>query len=254
MGVRPHVVVRGRLVSDAAPAVIVPLVGATTDAVVAQARAAVAAGADLVEWRVDAHADGLAPDALAAILVALRDACGDVGVLATLRTSREGGAAEVSDAHYLRLVTALAEAGADAVDVEHLRPTAAAAVRAAHERGVLAVGSQHDFVATPDAAALAASLAAMEDLGCDVAKIAVTPATRADVATLLGACAARADVARVPLIAIAMGSLGAVSRLVGPQFGSCASFATVSASSAPGQVGLEVVREAWQALAAAAHV
>ncbi len=50
---------------------------------------------------------------------------------------------------------------------------------------------------------------------------------------------------RVPLITMSMGPLGAVSRLAGQVFGSCATFATLGdAGSAPGQLPLDDVLSA----------
>jgi 3-dehydroquinate dehydratase-1 len=77
--------------------------------------------------------------------------------------------------------------------------------------------------------------------GADVVKIAVTPQSTADVLTLLGATARAAETLDVPVIGIAMGELGRVSRLCGGEFGSAATFATVGEGSAPGQMTAEQV-------------
>jgi 3-dehydroquinate dehydratase-1 len=70
------------------------------------------------------------------------------------------------------------------------------------------------------------------------------PRTRIDVLTLLAATARADEKARIPLISMSMGALGAVTRMIGGVFGSSLSFAVGAASSAPGQIpiaDLEIV-------------
>ena len=82
-------------------------------------------------------------------------------------------------------------------------------------------------------------------------KIAVMPHSREDVLTLMEA-GIRADAQlTVPLIAIAMGPLGILTRLGAQWLGSCLTFGTAGQESAPGQMeagalrrGLEMVSTA----------
>ena len=73
-----------------------------------------------------------------------------------------------------------------------------------------------------------------------------------DVVTLLDATERRFRDARRPLVTVAMGALGAPSRLVGGVFGSAATFATAGAASAPGQLPVDDVRSVLDVLARAA--
>ena len=97
--------------------------------------------------------------------------------------------------------------------------------------------------------------------GADLAKIAVWPTGADDVARLLGVCA-RATAGRgggtgpgVPVAAMSMGALGAVSR-VAPAFGSALTFAVVpdeqgeARASAPGQMPIQDVRRCLELLRA----
>ena len=54
---------------------------------------------------------------------------------------------------------------------------------------------------------------------------------------------------RIPIIVIAMGRRGRLTRLIGGEFGSAATFATVGEGSAPGQVSVPEVRQTLQILA-----
>lgn len=222
---------------------------------------------DLIEWRVDlyepftattgadtvggrdAAGSGFDPVPVVAALGALAAALPDTPILATFRTTAEGGGAPLSDELYVRLVDTLAASGlAAAVDVEYRHPLAARAIAAAHDHGVAVVASNHDFDATPPVEEIVTHLAAMEEAGADVAKIAVMPRSAADVVTLLTATERRYRDAGIPLITMSMGASGAVTRVGGGVFGSAATFATVGEASAPGQLPAAGVRAALDLL------
>lgn len=247
--------VRGVTFAASSPAIVVPLTGSDADAVVAEAARAVAAGADCLEWRVD-HLHAVPdPDTTAGLVVRLREVAGGRPLLATLRTYAEGGQSPVREDDYLDAVRLLVRTGVDLVDVEVLRSHAREAIAAAHAGGVRVVGSRHAFDRTPPEDAIVASLAQAETMGADIAKVAVMPDDILDTLTLLRATARRFASARTPLLTIAMGRHGALSRVIAPAFGSCATFATVPDAagvgrpSAPGQAPLADVRAALDALA-----
>lgn len=224
---------------------IVPVLGTTEDEVEAQVRGLAGAEVDVVEWRVDHLADLADTRAVVGTARALARALGPVPMLVTCRTSAEGGAAHLDDDAYGELLAALAASGAAGLlDVELARgAVAAGTIETAHRHGVPVVASSHDFSATPPAAEIVSRLRAMQELGADVAKIAVMPRGTADVLTLLEATRIMTEEhARVPVVTMSMGALGAVSRLAGHLFGSAATFASAGTASAPGQLGVEDVR------------
>ncbi len=229
--------VRGMRLGDGTTRVIVPLTGDDPAALLAEASAVAAAGPDLVEWRIDPL---LAAGGSLEVGSRLRAMLGDLPLLVTLRTTAEGGRFPADD--YPALVRAAARY-ADLVDVELARPGATELI-ADLSASVPVVASRHHFDRTPDRDELVDTLDRMLATQAAVAKIAVMPRTPADLLTLLAATDqvhARAD---RPLITIAMGRLGAITRIGGGVFGSAATFATVGASSAPGQLPLAEVRAA----------
>lgn len=239
---------RGLTLGAGRPRIIVPLTGTTPAQLRGQIERVRAAdcgqgpGADVLEWRIDLLDDALDEGAVLEAAGTVRAAAGPMPVLATFRTADEGGATAIGPAAYAALLTAVVASGAiDAVDVEVRRDEAAGrevqAAAAAH--GVRTVLSNHDFEATPDRAQIVDRLAAMEERGADIAKIAVMPRAPADVLTLLAATEEFVrERARIPVITMSMGGAGLVSRLAGELVGSCATFATVGAASAPGQIPL----------------
>ena len=242
------------------PSIIVPITARDTRELDRAASAVAAAGGagpspfDAVEWRVDLYelftaGGGSDPAPAVAALERLAALLPDTPILVTFRTTAEGGNAEISDDAYVALVEALAASGLTAaVDVEYRHPRAGLAIAAAHRHGTAVVASNHDFHATPPAEEITARLANMQEAGADVAKIAVTPHSPADVVTLIDATQRRHRESAIPLITMSMGELGAVTRIGGGTFGSAATFATLGAASAPGQLPATEVRAALDLL------
>ena len=164
-------------------------------------------------------------------------------VLATIRTSVEGGEAFLDDEEYCALVRTLAPL-VGGVDVEISRDGAPALIEDAHAAGSLVIGSFHDFDATPSDDQLAEVLADMNYAGADVLKFACMATSATDAARVIGAQAWAREAYDRPVIGIAMGPSGAPTRLVGSALGCAATFATLPGSegSAPGQFTIEQVR------------
>ncbi|WP_454300431.1 type I 3-dehydroquinate dehydratase [Salana multivorans] len=172
-----------------------------------------------------------APDRLPALRAECR-----LPVLATYRSGLEGGPGEIDDDAYGDLLTALVTAGADAIDVELTRgeEVVLAPVWLARENGVSVVGSSHDFTGTPDD--LDVRFAEVARRGSDVLKIAVTPSSDTDVLRLLSsAVRARHEHGR-SVLPVAMGPLGALTRVGGGLWRAPLTFARVGEGSAPGQL------------------
>ncbi|HEY0185957.1 MAG TPA: type I 3-dehydroquinate dehydratase [Cellulomonas sp.] len=242
------VTVRGVAIGTGRPKVIVPLTGADTADLLAQAGAAVAAGPDLVEWRIDHLGGGTAtPDEVVAAGRALRAALDDLPLLATIRTAAEGGLADVTDEQYVAAYRAVLDAGlVDLVDVEVLRgeQTVRTLIDLAHAAQVAVVASNHDFDATPAQAEIVRRLLLMAEHGADVLKIAVMPQDPGDVLTLLAATWQTSQQTDHPLITMSMAGTGVASRITGGVFGSAATFGMVGRASAPGQVEAGALRAA----------
>ena len=115
-------------------------------------------------------------------------------------------------------------------------------------RGLPLVLSFHDFQRTPAVSEMVARFEQAQRLGADVAKVAVMPQSMQDVHALLGATLQASGELAIPVISMAMGGLGAASRLCGGVFGSALTFAVGASASAPGQIAIEDVRAALSVL------
>jgi 3-dehydroquinate dehydratase-1 len=232
--------VRGRKLGGDTPLICSPLVGRTRERLAAEAAVVLGKKPDVIEWRVDffeAVADA------AAVLDAgraLRAAAGETPIIFTCRSQKEGGQAIALDERGVadlydqvgasRLVDFLDfEMGNDPENVRRVRERSRA-------NGVRLVLSFHNFGYTPGLEFLVGRFLEADRLGADVAKVATMPRDRKDVLTLLMATAEADAKTRVPLISMAMGPLGAATRMVGGVFGSSLSFAVGEGASAPGQL------------------
>jgi 3-dehydroquinate dehydratase-1 len=110
---------------------------------------------------------------------------------------------------------------------------------AAKANDIKLVLSFHNFSFTPGLEALATKFLMADQLGADVAKVAVMPRNLDDVLTLLTATHEASKKLRIPLVSMSMGPFGSLTRLFGWAFGSALTFAVGASSSAPGQVPVE---------------
>ena len=203
-------------------------------------------GVDAVEWRVDLYEHALWPAQVLAALRAMRTALGDIPLLFTCRTAREGGELEISKEDYYALNLTAARSGlVDLVDVEtDTAEDVAEHIAQLHELGVKVVASHHDFEQTPEDAVLRACLVQGWEVGGDISKLAVMPQNEEDVARLLAVTKSVRDEFDRPLIAISMGKQGVASRVEGERYGSAMTFAALGQNSAPGQIPVaELYRE-----------
>ncbi|KRL81642.1 hypothetical protein FC17_GL001623 [Secundilactobacillus paracollinoides DSM 15502 = JCM 11969] len=96
---------------------------------------------------------------------------------------------------------------------------------------------------------MVSQLTAMARTNGSVVKLAVMPQSSDDVLALMNATHQVSAIIDQPLITMAMGALGAVSRIAGQTFNSCLTFASVHAQSAPGQLSVEQTRQILTTLA-----
>lgn len=240
---RATLCIKGLQVGEGRPKIIAPTTSRTPEALAADAaRLAAMPEVDMIEARLDGLGR-LAPEAHAEALAAACAVAAGKPVLATLRDAVEGGAFEADDAYYEAVCRAAVGLGAlrgpALIDLELFRePVMIEALAAeAHAQGMAVVISDHDFEGTPPEEEIVRRLLLEEKLGADILKIAVMAKGPEDALQLMAATAAiRRGLSEKPLLTMAMGKWGVVTRLAGEAFGADLTFASVGAASAPGQV------------------
>ncbi|SDI48446.1 type I 3-dehydroquinate dehydratase [Natribacillus halophilus] len=233
------------------PKICVPLVGESATALRKQLKQGSKQSPEVFEWRVDYF------EKIKNIKTVTKMAK-DINrktkrpLLFTRRSEAEGGqATPLAEKEVVNLYEAViknkAVQGIDIElsqrekDIRHLQGQA-------QEKGIDVVLSYHNFMETPPSEVLKEKINNAVDLGADVAKIAVMPQSKADVLKLLQVTEEMSREIPLPLISMAMGGDGMISRLAGGIFGSALTFASGSQSSAPGQLPLADVEQVLRIL------
>lgn len=128
----------------------------------------------------------------------------------------------------------------DAIDVEFEASDRERLAQIAHSAGRLTLLSTHDFENAPSDEALAAVIAEARRLRAAAAKIAVFVGETQDLQRLFRLLTTTQP---LPLIVIAMGELGMISRLAAPFLGSLYSYGYLERPNAPGQLSVAELNE-----------
>lgn len=203
---------------------------------------------DLVEWRIDFYED---MDQVKNDIYVIRDLLGETPLLVTCRTQDEGGNACVSKEGYCSLLKpVISSQCCDLVDLECFldEEIITSLVKYAHENGVKVIMSNHDFSKTPSYEEIMYRFSKMEQMQCDIAKVAYMPKDSDDVLTLLRATNDASRMMSCLLASMSMSQLGVISRISGEFFHSCMTFGCAENVSAPGQLEANVLASILEAL------
>ena len=225
----------GNLTLGAHPLIVVPLTDSDVESL------DTLEGADAAEIRIDmflmknpADAGGISKT------IALAAEKFRVPLIATFRRKEEGGAADVSEeTRFSMLEAAAGMAVVSALDIEINSPIAARVIQLANRNGKLSIASYHNFQETPAENFLDETARRGWAPGADVVKIAVMPHTARDLRAITSFTLRHHERG---VVTIAMGPLGAASRLYLPLIGSLMTFASIRTLSAPGQLTVAEAR------------
>lgn len=244
--------IKNAVIGDGIPKICVPIMGENLETLCQEAEAAQKAGADLVEWRADFFEKIFYPDAVKEVLYSLGNILGSTPLIFTVRTKEEGGNLEISVNDYIEILKHVSDTKkADLIDVEFFRGTEkmTALTEELHKRQTLVISSSHDFSKTDKKEVLKERFLQMDQSGADILKMAVMPKEFEDVASIMQVTS---EVAKTctdkPLISMAMGTIGSISRIAGENFGSSVTFGCLGKASAPGQFPIEELRIMMEAL------
>jgi len=250
------------------PKICVPIVEMSQEQILNQAQKIEQDVVDLVEWRADyfEEVEDFAKTAQTASM--LQSMLGDLPLLFTFRTAKEGGRREISFDNYEGLLLHMAKSGCvDLIDVEAFRgydkmkrerrewkaadycnQPVRCLIREL-SKDVVVIGSYHDFEKTPSREEILRRLFFIDKMNAAIPKIAVMPQEKEDVICLMETTLlANRLIVDKPIIAMSMGGLGAVTRIAGETFGSSVTFGCMGKESAPGQIEVNRLRQAMQLL------
>lgn len=231
--------VKGHVLGEGRPLICAPVMKESEQEVRAEVIRLVGAGIPAIEWRMDAL-KGLSAETAARLLAGLAPEIGETILIATYRSKVQGGLGRLS-AEEVSAIRRAAARGADLLDVEFDENVRVhEEIRALQELGSYVIASHHDFERTPPGNVIRQCLEEMKDSGADVVKLAVMPENMEDVLRIMGETGYFHRVYPFcPIITMAMGALGTLSRAAGEYFGSCLTFASAGEASAPGQLPAE---------------
>lgn len=247
------VIVRGKVFGGPDNLACIPMVPAKKEDLIEEVKLVASMQPDIIEWRIDYFEGADNPEYVKETLEEMAPIIGDIPVIFTLRHVAEGGAKEYSNEVRLATIKAALSTGhADLVDVEAFndKEFIDAVREAVHAAGSKLILSHHNFKATPDEQFIINKLLEEQELGADIAKLAVMPQSFDDVLTLMRATYRARTQAGVdtPMITMSMGELGKISRVITDMYGSDMSFVVGKAGSAPGQIPVDVVKNLWSML------
>ncbi len=227
----------------------VPISAATVEGVLAQARRAITAGAELLELRTD-YLAGLTPDKAAAAIGAVQELSAPaIPMIVTCRDGREGGMHGYPGALRRAVLQQAVRSGAAFIDLEfenfHENETKEAILSAlsesSHTRLIL---SAHSFDGPfADLAALCADVR----IACPVAVPKLVYQ-----ANHINECFTAFDLLHEEdedIIVLCMGQAGLISRILANKVGSLVTFVSLDADSAtaPGQLTIGQYRDLYRA-------
>lgn len=245
------VIVRELELGRGIPKICIPLVGHTAPEILKEAQRLPGFSPDLAEWRADFFEDALKPGCTIKMLEGLRGHLGSLPLVFTYRTKKEGGRFDLPAQEYAGLLLEAAGSHfADLFDVELSAPPEVLGrlVSGIHSYGAKVILSSHNFETTPSLCDMLSRLHTMQALGADLVKIAVMPHCASDVLALLSAVETIDREGQTPIIGMAMGGTGLVSRLAGEIFGSAVTFGAAEKASAPGQIDAVELRRILELL------
>lgn len=241
-----QVTVRDKVIGGSNPLICLPMVGQTKDQILSEAKELVSRQPDLLEWRVDAYDQVEDVEASLSCLQEIRDIIGDIPLIFTCRIDLEGGLKKISQSKRLELYSTVMDSGnVDIIDIELCNESdfVGAVKEKATTTNVKLILSYHNFQETPSESFIYAKLVEGQLAGGDISKLAVMPNNYGDVLTLLTATNnARNEAVQGPIVTMAMGPEGAISRLAGGLFGSDITFGLGVQASAPGQIPIKELR------------
>lgn len=239
--------VRGVKLGEGIPKLIVPVAARELSQILSGTRAALAAGAEIVEWRADFFDSVTNPEALREALAALRDALGETPLLFTLRSSAQGGTFSLSPNEAAAILLLASESGEpDLIDIEYaLSPTLAReTVTSIQALQKTAVCSLHLYDGMPPADALFSLLEELQKTGARILKLAAAQNEPDDQARLFDATLQmHNEHPDCLLITMALGKSGILSRILAETAGSVAVFGAAQAKTDPGQLSAKSTKE-----------
>lgn len=243
---KKKVQVKDKIFGGSEVLICIPLISKNVESLLKQAEEICTFKPDIIEWRADYFENIEKSEIVAFALESLHNIIGDTPLLFTLRHAAEGGFKLVTQEKRLEIFEKLLKTKLiDVVDVEMANEACfiEKVKYAVNENKSKLLLSYHNFKETPSKQFIIDKIKLGENLGADISKVAVMPQSYSDVVTLINAThQARENEVDIPIVAVSMGEIGAITRIAGGLFGSDMSFVSACGVSGPGQIPIQDFR------------
>lgn len=197
---------------------------------------------DMIEWRADYYKWKFDSNKVISLLKHIKKYTSKK-IIFTLRTSLEGGLADISIQDYNNICKNVLESNfVDYIDIEVYREKdyITELIYLAKKKGVKTIGSYHNFELTPSSKVISSILEYISKTGVDVVKVAFMPEKEGDVIRLDNVIKKFKSAKRKQkIVAISMSELGKRTRIDAKKMGCFLTFLSNFSKSAPGQITLE---------------
>lgn len=168
-------------------------------------------------------------------------------VIATLRSSADGGAFSGSENSRIAYLFEALDAGCTMIDIERGTEPGLKEklIRNAKKNNCGVIISVHDFEGTAGMEELSMIMEMERGEGADIGKIVTTPHSVEDCHRVLRLLL-KAEKEKFPLIAFCMGELGRFTRVIAPLYGAPFTYASSGTPTAPGQLSISAMRRVWR--------
>lgn len=232
--------VKNIIINKGIPKICVPFIGKTREEIEEELKESQKHNIDIIEWRIDCFEHFYNEEEVLDIMKKIYRGINEKVLLVTFRTLQEGGAAEIDQNDYVKLYeTLISSRCVDMIDLEFSidRNLLERLIQTAHKANVKVVISHHNFQTTLPNDIVKKKLVDMQKMDADIAKIAVMPHSRSDVLNFMNTIyEVQQTQMNCPIVGIAMGEVGEISRICGEYYKSAITFASMKNQSAPGQI------------------
>ncbi len=231
--------VRNIVIGEGKPKIVVPIIARTEIEIEEQIQRILQRKIDILEWRGDWFEGIFDCKRVEDILRKIRNYVGEIPILFTFRTAKEGGEKDISKEVYNEININIAKMElVDLIDVEGFAfENAEWLIKELKQQNLKVIISHHDFKKTLSKSEMIEKLCKMQEMGADLVKMAMLPKSTKDVLELLEATEEMNRLyAKQPVVTMSMTEKGLISRLAGEFFGSSLTFGAVGKISAPGQI------------------
>lgn len=248
------------VLEEGRPKIVVPITGKNHEDIIAEVEAALKTPCNILEWRADYYfneIDDLAEKVesteahmeMIRILDDIDYVSGSMPLIFTIRSDKQGGRVSIKREHSYDLASLAAQSQlVDFVDMELLdddnsfdEEQVIAQIYEIQSFGAKVIVSYHDYKSMPSVTEINNLVKFMRSMGADICKIAGTVSNKAEAVNMIKASAYLTQGDQNPVIIIAMGEMGLMTRVAGGKYGSCISFGYGRTPTAPGQVDVETL-------------